>query len=262
MIYIKSEKEINVMRQGGRILASVLDEIIKEVKVGVNIKDLDKLADDLIIKHGGKPSFKGYKNKKDDPAFPSVMCISINSEVVHGDGTRSIILQDGDIVDFDIGMQYPAKNGLYTDMSKTVPVGEISNEAEKLLRVTEKSLELGLKQIKPGNKLKDIQKAIQDYVEGNGFSVVRSLTGHGVGKEVHEEPMIPNYVEEKFGNIIIEKGMTLAIEPMVNVGNYEIKTLDDGWTVATSDNKLSAHFEHTIAVTENGCEILTKYDSR
>lgn len=258
MIYIKTEKEIELMKKGGRILSSVLDMVIREVKPGTNIKDLDALAEKLIIEHGGKPSFKNYKGHDDDPPFPSTMCVSVNSEVVHGDGTRDIILKEGDIVDFDIGMKYPKNGGLYTDMSKTVPVGEISDQAKKLIEVTKKSLELGIRQIKPGNKIKDISKAIQDYVECNGFSVVRRLVGHGVGKEIHEEPMIPNFVDKKWGDIELKEGMTLAIEPMVNIGSADIKTNEDGWTVITSDNSLSAHFEHSVAVTQNGHQILTK----
>jgi methionyl aminopeptidase len=258
MATIKSEKEIKLMRKGGKMLSSILNMVIKEIKPGVDIKDLDVLAEKLIISHGGKPAFKNYKGHDSDPPFPSTMCISINDEVVHGDGTRSVVLNKGDIVDFDIGMRYPAKDGLYTDMSKTVPVGNISKELEKLIKVTKKSLELGIEQVKPGNRIKDISRAIQEYVESNGYSVVRRLVGHGVGHEVHEEPMIPNFVDKKWGNIKLKKGMTLAIEPMVNVGSSDIKTAKDGWTVITSDSSLSAHFEHTVAVTQDGYNILTK----
>jgi methionyl aminopeptidase len=258
MSVIKSKKEIKLIGEGGKILSSILSTVIKNVKPGANIKDLDVLAEELIAEHGGKPSFKNYKGHKDDPPFPSTMCISINNEVVHGDGTRNIVLAKGDIVDFDLGMRYPAKGGLYTDMSRTVAVGKIREDVEKLVQVTKKSLDLGIRQIKPGNKIKDISRAIQEYVEGQGFSVVRRLVGHGVGHEVHEEPMIPNFVDKKWGNIVLKEGMVLAIEPMVNVGSSDIKTAKDGWTVITSDDNLSAHFEHTVAVTRDGYKILTK----
>ncbi len=246
------------MEKGGQILSSVLGMVLDKVKPGVNIRDLDVLAEKLIVEHGGKSAFKNYKGHDDDSPFPSTMCISVNSEVVHGDGARNIALKSGDIADFDIGMRYPARGGTYTDMSRTIPVGKISDEAQKLIQVTKKSLELGIEQVKPGNKIRDISKAVQDYVESNGFSVVRRLVGHGVGREIHEEPMIPNFVDKKWGNIELKEGMTLAIEPMVNVGGPDIKTSDDGWTVVTSDNSLSAHFEHSVAVTKDGCKILTK----
>jgi len=258
MAIIKSKKEIKLMGEGGKILSSILDMVIKEVKVGVNIKDLDILAENLIVNRGGKPAFKSYKGHKDDPPFPSTMCISVNNEVVHGDGTRSVVLKEGDIVDFDIGMRYPAKDGLYTDMSRTVSVGKISEDIKKLIQITKKSLELGIEQVRPGNKIKDISRAVQECVESQGFSVVKRLVGHGVGHEVHEEPMVPNFIEKKWGNIELKEGMTLAIEPMVNIGGSDIKTAKDGWTVITKDGSLSAHFEHTVAVTRDGYKILTK----
>lgn len=258
MIVIKTKKEIEIMKKGGKILASILDKVIKEVRPGAKIKDLDDLAERLIVEAGGQPAFKNYKGHEGDLPFPSTLCISVNDEIVHGDGTRDVTLKDGDIVDLDIGMRYPAKNGLYTDMSKTVPVGNISKEAKKLLQVTEESLYLGLKKIKPGNTIGDIGEAIQNYVESKGFSVVRRLVGHGVGKKVHEEPMIPNFKDKKAKEIKLKEGMTLAIEPMVNVGGADIKVSPDKWTVITSDGSLSAHFEHTVAVTKNGFKILTK----
>ncbi len=258
MIIIKTKEEIDLIYRGGKILNKILSKVIENTAEGVSIKDLDKMAERLILEQGGVPSFKGYRSHRNEDAFPSTMCISINDEVVHGDGTRDIILKNGDIVDFDIGMKYPKENGLYTDMAKTVGVGKISKEAQKLIQVTEESLFLGIKEIRAGNKIKDIERAIQDYVEKNNFSVVRSLTGHGVGKKVHEDPMIPNYVEDRFGNIELQEGMVIAIEPMVNAGGYEVETLDDGWTVVTSDGTLSAHFEHTVAVLKDGYKILTK----
>ncbi|MEA2064699.1 MAG: type I methionyl aminopeptidase [Patescibacteria group bacterium] len=258
MIYIKTKQEIDIIREGGKILSSILNNVISHAKAGAKICDLDKMAEELILKKGGVPSFKNYGGDgKNSLGFPSTMCISINNEVVHGSGKRKIILQTGDIVDFDIGMRYPAKGGLYTDMSKTIGVGKISKIAQKLIKVTKKSLALGIEQIKEGNRIIDIARAIQNHAENAGFSVVRDLTGHGVGKEVHEDPKIPNYVDNHFGKIELKQGMVIAIEPMINVGKYKIKTLNDGWTVATADNSLSAHFEHTVAVTKTGYEILT-----
>lgn len=258
MALIKTPAEIKLIREGGKILSFVLDETIKKAKVGANIRDLDLFAEKLIIKNGGVPSFKGYQTHKSDPPFPSTICISINEEVVHGDGTRSIILKSGDVVDFDIGMRYPAKGGLYTDMAKTVAIGEVSLQLQKLIDVTRKSLYAGISKMKPGNHIKDISMAIQNYVESNGFSVVTELVGHGVGHEVHEDPMVPNYVEGRWGRIELKEGMVLALEPMVNVGGPEVETGDDGWSVSTVDKSISAHFEHTIAVTKNGCSVLTE----
>ena len=259
MIIIKTDEEIEIIREGGEILASILDKVIEKAKPGANIRDLDEMAEKMILQNNGIPSFKHYKQKKSDPPFPSTMCVSINEEVVHGDGTRDRKLVEGDIVDFDIGMRYPINKGggLYTDMSRTVGIGKISDQAKKLIDVTKKSLELGIKQIKPGNRIVDIERAIQNYIEQHNFSVVRSLTGHGVGKAVHEEPMIPNYVENHFGKIEFKKGMVIAIEPMVNIGGYEVKFLPNEWAVVTADKSLSAHFEHTIAVVEDGYKILT-----
>ncbi len=257
MIYIKTEQEIGIIREGGKILSSVLDDVISRAKVGAKICDLDKIAEELILKKGGIPSFKNYSCGKNCPPFPSTVCISINSEVVHAPGNRKTILKSGDIVGFDIGMRYPAKGGLYTDMARTISVGKISKIAKKLIKTTKKSLMLGLKQVKDGNRIIDISRAIQNCAESAGFSVVRDLTGHGVGKEVHEDPKIPNYAEKYFGKIELKQGMVLAIEPMINVGGYKIKTLSDGWAIVTADKSLSAHFEHTIAVTKTGCEILT-----
>lgn len=256
MIIIKTKEEIDLMEKGGKMLASILNKVIEKVGPGVKIKDLDDLAEKLILEVGGSPAFKNYKSHKEDLPFPSTLCISVNSEVVHGDGTRDVTLKEGDIVDLDIGMRYPARDGLYTDMSKTVPVGNISNEAKKLLRTTEESLYVGLKKIKPGNMIGDIGEAIQNYVEERGFSVVRRLVGHGVGKKVHEDPAIPNFADKN--KIKIEEGMTLAVEPMINIGGPDVKFSSDSWTVVTADESLSAHFEHTVAVTEKGFKILTK----
>lgn len=255
MITIKSKQEIKAMRKGGQILAGILDVLCRKVKPGIFTGELEKIACDLIKKAGGSPSFKGYKmfNNK---IFPTALCASINNEIVHAPALPSRKLNFGDIVDIDIGYQM---SGFYLDMSRTIEVGKISKQVKKLINVTERSLELAIKQVKPGNTLNDIGCAVQEFVEGQGFSVVRELVGHGVGYEVHEDPKVPNYkiTDRNLKNIILKPGMVLAIEPMVNMGGWRIKTDLDGFTAVTADNSLSAHFEHTVAVVEEGCEVLT-----
>ena len=250
------------MRKGGKILAEIMDKLAKAIAPGVNTEYLENMACELIGKAGGRPSFKGYKAKRNAQAFPTALCISINNEVVHAPALPSRELKSGDIVGLDLGMEYPFGkniNGYYTDMATTVPVGKISKQAILLISTTKKSLELAIKQVKPGNTLSDIGGAIQDFAESKGFSVVRDLVGHGVGIAVHEDPQVPNYkiVDDSFDNIILKPGMAIAIEPMVNVGGWKIKTGKDGLTIMTVDGELSAHFEHTIAVTDDGCEVLT-----
>ena len=263
MIIIKTEKEIEIMRKGGKILASVLKKLTDEVRIGITSEYLEKVACDLIKKAGGRPSFKGFKTMLETKAFPTALCVSINDEIVHAPSLPSRELRAGDIVGIDVGMEYPSGNkisGYYTDMAVTVPVGKLSKEARRLIEITKKSLILGIKMIKPEHTLSDIGQAIQICAEKEGFSVVRDLVGHGVGTAIHEDPQIPNYEIKgsDIDNIILKKGMTIAIEPMINIGGHEIKNMPDGFTIATADGSLSAHFEHTIAVTESGCEILTK----
>lgn len=264
MIIYKTPEEIALMREGGKILAGVLKKITAIVKPGVTTGQLELLACDLIAKAGGYPSFKGYASLSDDTPYPTALCTSINSEVVHAPSIPSRKLESGDIIGIDIGMEYPykegGKRGMMTDMAVTVGVGKINSEAKKLLSVTSKALELAIKQVKPGCKVNDIGNAIQTYVEANGFSVVRDLVGHGVGREVHEDPQIFHYRinQNSPENITIKPGMTFAIEPMVNVGGWRVKFEDDGFTFSTVDGSLSAQFEHTLAVTEKGCEIITK----
>lgn len=284
MTTIKTEKEIEILREGGKILANIIKKIISEIKPGITTGQLEDLACSLIKKAGGRPSFKEYKTKEDNKPFPTALCISINDEVVHVPATPSRRLNAGDIVGIDLGIEYPRPSfeklergkpfdfnkpadsvgksikGYYTDMAVTVSVGKISKEAKKLIKATKKSLDLAIKKIKPGNTLNDIGKTIEQFIERQGFSVVRDLVGHGVGYDVHEDPQIPNFAIEgnKFDNIILKPGMVLAIEPMVNAGSYEIKNAPDGFSIKTADGSLSAHFEHTIIVTEDGCEIATK----
>lgn len=259
MIIIKTKKEIEIMKEGGNILAEVMRKLTKEVKPGITTGYLEKMACDLISKAGGRPSFKGYKAILNAKGFPTALCASINDEVVHGPALPSRELKNGDIIGLDLGMEYPKKNGYYTDMAVTAPVGKINKEIKKLINTTKKSLELAIKQVKPGNNLNDIGRAIQKCAEENGFSVVRDLVGHGVGTDVHEEPQIPNYeiFDNSLDNVVLKEGMTIAIEPMINIGDYKIKCAKDGFTILTKDESISAHFEHTVAVTENGHKILT-----
>lgn len=262
MIIIKTKKEIAIMQKGGIILANILKKLIKEVKPGITTGHIEKMACDLIKQAGGRPSFKGYKSMHDAHAFPTALCTSINDEIVHAPALPSRKLKSGDIIGIDLGMEHPYGkniNGYYTDMAVTVPVGKINKQTKKLINVTKKSLTLAIKQVKPSNSLNDIGRAIQQYVEAEGFSVVRELVGHGVGTAVHEEPQVPNYevVDSGLDNIVLRSGMVIAIEPMVNVGGWKVKTGNDGFTILTADNSLSAHFEHTVAVMEKGCEVLT-----
>lgn len=270
MMTIKSVEEIAVIREGGRILAGVMDEVVEMVKVGVETGEMEKRACELIKKAGGRPAFKGYELPNGE-LFPTALCTSINDEVVHGPALPSRKLKEGDIIGIDMGMEYPInkkgiiKNkysklgGFYTDMARTVAVGRVSTEAAKLIKVTEESLHAGIAKAGPGVSLSDLGEAIQRVAEAAGFSVVRDLVGHGVGHDIHEDPHIPNYkiTDKSLKNMLLKPGMVIAIEPMVNAGGYRIVTLDDDFTFATADGRLSAHFEHTIAITEDGIEILT-----
>jgi len=277
------------MKQGGKILAMILDEVAKAVKPGITTKELDELATELIFSYGAKPAFLGYEG------FPAALCASVNEVIVHAipSGDK---LKEGDIVGLDLGILYPFRDcagcffvcgsrseaqqegnpalrpddfllgncapdkkveGFYTDMARTMPVGEISPEAKKLIEVTKKSLEIGLEQVKPGNHIGDIGFAIQEYAEAQGFSIIRNLVGHGIGKDLHEDPRIPNFGKPNEGPEI-KTGMCLAIEPMVAMGGYELVKVEDGHGFRTKDKSLTAHFEHTVAVTEKGHEVLTK----
>ncbi|MBU1013100.1 MAG: type I methionyl aminopeptidase, partial [Bacteroidetes bacterium] len=208
----------------------------------------------LILEKGGRPSFKGYGNRKNP--YPSTLCVSVNNEVVHGIPAEDKKFKEGDIVSLDIGMQYPAKGGMYTDMAKTIAVGKTSKQVKKLIKTTQESLENGIAKCRSGNLMSQVSAAIQQTAEKEGYSLVRSLAGHGVGKQVHEDPQIPNYVSDD-ADIILKPGMTLALEPMVNIGDYQVELLEDGWTFVTCDSELSAHFEHTVLVTEGDPEVLT-----
>lgn len=246
MIIIKSEKEIDLMRIAGKIVAETLLLIEGKVKPGITTAELDRLAEEFITKHGAKPSFKGLYG------FPASLCISVNEHVVHGI-PGGYVLKDGDIISVDCGA---CINGFHGDAARTFAVGNVSNEAKDLIRVTEESFFKGIEYAKVGNRLTDISHEIQNYVEASGFSVVRDFVGHGIGRVVHEDPEVPNFGKAGRGPKLVA-GMTLAIEPMINVGTYKVKTLSDDWTVVTSDGSLSAHYENTVVILPDGPEILT-----
>lgn len=247
MIICKTPREIEIMREAGKIVALTHQELQKHITPGISTKELDAIAEKFILKADALPSFKGYNG------FRGSICASVNEELVHGiPGDR--ILRDGDIISIDIGAKY---NGYHGDSAWTYAVGTISEENQKLLKVTEESLFKGLEQAKPGERLSNISHAIQSFVESHNFSIVREYVGHGVGQDLHEDPQIPHYGPPNKGPRL-KPGMVLAIEPMVNAGSRYVKTLADNWTVVTVDGKTCAHFEHTIAITDNGYEILTK----
>ena len=246
MISIKSQREIEIMRRSGKITAKTLTMLMAAAKPGVTTGELDRLAEESIRSMGGVPTFQGYHG------YPSTICASVNDEVVHGmPGDR--VLRDGDLLSIDIGTTL---DGYVSDSAVTVPIGKVSDEARRLMRVTQECLMLGIAQMEIGKYVGDIGWAVQQHAEANGYGVVRALVGHGVGKQMHEEPQVPNYGSPGSGPAL-RAGLVLAVEPMITQGTWEVETLEDGWTVVTEDGKLAAHFEHTIAVTEEGPKILT-----
>lgn len=251
MIYIRSRKEVDKIRASNRIVAETLELMKTEIVPGVNTLELDKIAEDFIRSHDAKPAFKGYNG------FPASICASINEQVVHGIPSKRV-LQEGEIIGIDVGV---LKDGYYGDAAYTFAVGRVDEEKQRLMRVTEESLYKGIEKARAGNHLSDIGHAIQSYVESNGFSVVRTLVGHGIGTKLHEPPEVPNYGLPGRGPEL-KPGMCLAIEPMVNVGTFEVESLDDGWTIVTIDGEASAHYEHTIAITENNPLILSTRETR
>ncbi|ABC76202.1 type I methionyl aminopeptidase [Syntrophus aciditrophicus] len=246
MVILKRPEEIEKIRKSSRIVAEILQELMNSVKPGIRTIDLEEYAEELAARKKVKPAFKGYNG------FPFGLCVSVNEEVVHGMPSKRI-LRDGDIVSLDYGVYH---DGYYGDAAITVPVGEVSQELLRLLQITKESLCEGIKESRIGNRLGDISAAIQAHVESAGFSVVRDFVGHGIGKSLHEDPQVPNFGSKGRG-ILLKKGMVLAIEPMVNAGKYSVKVLNDNWTVVTEDGKYSAHFEHSVAITENGPDILS-----
>jgi methionyl aminopeptidase len=276
MVYLKSAAEIRIIKEGGRRLAAILNSLLAEVKPGVSTMQLENLADKLITAAGGYSAFKNYP-MGNGIFFPSTLCVSLNNEVVHGAAYPERIFASGDIVDLDIGMEWPITKelqqkffapvnkhsqhgGFFTDTCATVAVGKVSAEAKKLLRVTQECLELGIKAARPGNTLNDIARAVQTHAESHGYGVVRDLVGHGVGYRAHEKPDVFNFVikDDSPENVILKPGMVIAIEPMINAGDWPVMVADNDYTILTADGSLSAHFEHTIAITEKGPDILTR----
>ncbi|ENZ30490.1 methionine aminopeptidase [Clostridium butyricum 60E.3] len=246
MIIYKNNDEISLMRKAGKIVGETLLLLEKEVKPGITTAELDIMAEEFITKHGAKPSFKGLYG------FPSSLCISVNEQVIHG-FPGGYVLKEGDIVSIDCGA---CINGFHGDAARTFPVGKVSSEAQRLMDITKESFFEGIKHAKIGNRLSDISHEIQSYVEAAGFSIVRDFVGHGIGRNVHEDPNVPNFGKSGRGPKLVE-GMVLAIEPMVNAGTHQVRTLKDRWTVVTADNCLSAHYENTVAILSDGPEILT-----
>lgn len=276
MIYIKTTEEIRAIKEGGKRLAAILKRLLSEVKPGVDTGYLEDMANELIAQAGGRSAFKNYP-MGGGIFFPSTLCVSLNDEVVHGAAYPIRILKSGDIVDLDIGMEWPTKpelraqyklplnshsknGGFFTDMCATIGVGKISADAKKLLKVSQQCLELALKAAKPGKKINDIARAVSGLAEKHGYGVVRDLVGHGVGYFAHEEPDVFNFEisERSPENVTLRPGMVIAIEPMINGGDWRVKIADNNYTVLTADASLSAHFEHTLVITEKGCDILTK----
>lgn len=253
-ITIKTQEEISILREGGKYLATAIFNTSKIVKPGISTKELDLFFEKQIRSFGGDPAFLGYTPEGVKNPFPSSLCVSVNDVIVHGIPDREQILKEGDIVTIDGGMIY---KGLYTDHAITVPVGKIKEEAKKLIDITKKSLDKAISIIKPGLNVGDIGASIEELVKPYKYGIVRELAGHGVGYSVHEDPYIPNYGKKGTG-IKLVTGMVLAIEPMLNLGTRFVSFSRDGYTVRTKDHKLSAHFEHTVVVTDNGCEVLTK----
>jgi methionyl aminopeptidase len=246
-IPIKTAEEIDIIAEGGRHLAAIRDALAAAAKPGITTQELEDMAARMIKEVGGESTFKGFHG------YPAVTCLSVNDEVVHGIPGRRV-LKERDVIGIDIGMRY---KGWCTDTAVTVALGHVDKKVDALLRFTEESLRVGLEAVRPGNKVGDISFAIQEYLKPHGFGIVRDLTGHGIGKGMHEEPSIPNFGRADTGPVL-EEGMVLAIEPMVTLGTSAVRQLDDGWTIVTMDGSLAAHFEHTVAVTKDGCRILTQ----
>lgn len=267
---IKPKKDLAKIKKGGKILGKVLSKLIPMCRPGVSTWEIDRAAEKMIIKAGGRPSFKGYSSNYYDPPFPTTICASRNYELVHGIARKEIILRDGDVLSIDIGMEYPYRNsrfkiskqnsqGLFTDTAITVAVGNVPPKVKKLLRVSKEALEMGMRAVQPGNSVADIGMAIEDYVKSQGdYGIVRDLVGHGVGHKVHEEPRIPNYYDKKMENFILKPGMVVALEPMISLGGHKIKNGRDGWTIEMADKSICAHFEHTVIVKEKGAAVVTR----
>lgn len=277
MSYLKTPEEIEQIKRGGKLIGEILEKLALMVKPGVRASELDEMAEKMIREVGGVPSFKGYKGRKNSRPFPGTICLSINEDLVHGVASREKIVRQGDIVSIDIGMSWLSPNhkfkiinhksaakvgGYYTDTALTVAVGEVPEKTKELLRVTKEALEVGINAARAGNTVADIGKAIEEFVKSHGnYGIVRDLVGHGVGHAVHEEPRVPNYYDKELEKWKLEPGVVIAIEPMITMGDYRIKTADDGWSISTADGSLCAHFEHTVVVTESDPVVLTRRSS-
>ncbi len=250
MIFVKTAEEIELLRESNQLVGKTLGELAKHIRPGISTLELDRIAEEFICSHGALPGFKGYGG------FPNTLCISVNDVVVHGIPSAKCILKEGDIVSVDCGT---LKNGFYGDSAYTFEVGEVSEEVRKLLRVTKESLYKGIEKVMAGMRIGDIGHAVQSWCEASGFSVVREMVGHGVGRDLHEEPQVPNYGRQGQG-VKLQEGMVIAIEPMINLGKRYVFQDNDGWTIRTRDKKPAAHFEHTVAVGEKGADILSTFE--
>ncbi len=264
---IKTDKEIAVLREGGKRLAAVLADVAALARPGISAAELDLRAEDLILASGGAPAFKGYRIKETRMPYPASLCVSVNDEVVHAIPRAGKVLKEGDVVGLDIGMQWPSealakeaggRKGLYTDMAVTIGIGNISKDAERLIRATKEALAIGIVEVRPGAHVGDIGAAIEQHLRKEKLGIIRDLAGHGVGHALHEEPLIPNYGKKGQGPELRE-GMVIAIEPMATLGDWRLVLDDDEWTFRTADKSVAAHFEKTVAVTEDGVEILTPF---
>ncbi len=256
MISIKTKEEIELMRQGGAILSGAVRACEALVRPGISLRELDTCAREYIVGHSGEPAFFGYGQRKGQPGYPATLCASVNDEVVHGIGCRDIELKEGDVVGLDLGVKY---RGMYTDMAVTVGAGSISAVDQRLITVTREALQRSISKIAPGVKTSVLSKTIQQWCEGNGFGVIRDLSGHGIGHNLHEEPAIYCFYDSRHQDVVLKEGMVICIEPMVTVGDWSVTTDKDCWTIRTKDGSRAAHFEHTIAVTKDGYEILTEW---
>lgn len=242
-------------------MGEILEKLSSMAVPGISAFEIDRKAEKLIKAAGGAVAFKGYKSRPDDPPFPSTICASLNEEIVHGIAHRDKVLKDGDIFSIDIGMRYPKKNGYFTDTAITIAIGKIDKQLQALLERTQKALEVGIEKCQVGNKISDIGRAIENFITPFGYGIVRDLVGHGVGHAVHEEPRVPNYYDKSLDSWVLEPGVVIAIEPMITLGDYKIEVAEDGWSISTVDKSLSAHYEHTVIITENGPVVATRRPS-
>ena len=256
----KSAEDIQNLTESGKLMGEILEQLAGLCRAGISTFEIDKEAEKLIKKVGGRPAFKGYKTHVSERPFPGTICASLNHELVHGIPKKDAVLKDGDIFSIDIGMQWPnRKDGVYTDTALTVAIGEIPEKTKKLMAVTKEALERGIKAVQPGNSIASVGRAVEAYVRSQGkYGVVRDLVGHGVGHAIHEDPFVPNYYDKNLESLKFEPGMVVAIEPMISLGDWRIETMKDGWTIKMADDSICAHYEHTVIVTETGNIVATR----